>query len=308
MIPINYHHLYYFWITAKAGRIGAAARELYLAQPTLSLQLKQLELTLGNQLLVRSRKGVKLTPEGRIAFEYCERIFSQGAELVSSLKPGQALTPASLRLGVTGPISHHIVLRILDHAYSIDRQVRVSILGGPFSNLREQLQNHKLDLVVSGADFSSQMGVEFRSRLAGSIPIHFVAIPRLKAQVVRFPTDLSRIPVLLMAPDNPVRKDVDMFLCRHRTTVSVAAEIEDSELMRFLALRGHGVAAMDALTVRDDLKLGRLSRLHRKDVGIRQNVWLVCGRHPKPNPVLRRIIQSLMEKFVIRIPVPGGAA
>ncbi|OGR73786.1 MAG: hypothetical protein A2179_03380 [Elusimicrobia bacterium GWC2_63_65] len=300
MIPVNYHHLYYFWITAKAGRIGAAGRQLYLAQPTLSLQLKQLERNLGNKLLVRSRKGVKLTPEGRIAFEYCERIFSQGAELVSALRPGQALIPASLRLGVTGPISHHIVLQILDHVYGIDRQVRVSILGGPFGNLREQLQNHRLDLVVSSADFSSQMGVEFRSRLAGSIPIHFVAVPKLKAQVVRFPTDLSKIPVLLMSPDNPVRKDVDMFLCRHKTSVSTGTETEDSELIRFLALRGHGVAAMDALTVQDDLKLGRLSRLHRKDVGIRQNVWLVCGRHPKPNQILRRILHSLMEKFSIR--------
>ncbi len=300
MIPVNYHHLYYFWITAKAGRIGAASRELYLAQPTLSLQLKQLERTLGKQLLARSRKGVKLTPEGRIAFDYCERIFSQGAELVSALRPGQTLTPASLRLGVTGSISHHIVLQLLDHAYGIDRRVRVSILGGPLNGLREQLESHRLDLVVSSADFSSQMGVEFRSRLAGSIPIYFVAIPKLKAQVGRFPADLSRIPILLMAPDNPVRKDVDLFLCRHKTSVSVGTETEDSELIRFLALRGHGVAAMDALTIRDDIKLGRLMRLHRKDVGIKQNVWFICGRHPKPNPALRRIIQSLMEKFAIR--------
>ncbi|MDO8804876.1 MAG: LysR family transcriptional regulator [Elusimicrobiota bacterium] len=301
MIPINYHHLYYFWITAKAGRIGAASRELYLAQPTLSLQLQQLERTLRKKLLVRSRKGVKLTPEGRIAFDYCERIFSQGAELISALQPGQALTPASLRLGVTGPISHHIVLQILDHTYGINRQVRVSILGGPFNSLREQLENHRLDLVVSSADFSSQMGVEFRSRLAGSIPIYFVAIPRLKAQVARFPMDLSKIPILLMAPDNPVRKDVDLLLCRHKTSVSVGTETEDSELIRFLALRGHGVAAMDALTIRDDLKLGRLMRLHRKDVDIKQNIWFICGRHPKPNPVLRRIIQSLMGKFTIQV-------
>jgi len=300
MIPVNYHHLYYFWVTAKAGRIGAASRELYLAQPTLSLQLKQLELALGQQLLARSHKGVKLTPEGRIAFDYCERIFSQGAELVSALQPGQKL-PASLRLGVTGPISRHVVLQILDHAYGIDRQVRVSILGGQLNNLREQLGNHRLDLVVSGTDFSPQLGVEFRSRLAGAIPICFVAVPRLKAKVGRFPADLFKLPILLMTPDNPVRKEVDLLLCRHQVSVSVETELEDSELIRFLALRGHGVAAMDALTVRDDLKSRRLVKLHRKDLGIKQNIWLVCGRHPKPNPVLRRIIQSLMEKFTIRV-------
>ncbi|MBI4350099.1 MAG: hypothetical protein HY550_01560 [Elusimicrobia bacterium] len=98
-----------------------------------------------------------------------------------------------------------------------------------------------------------------------------------------------------------MRKEVDLFLCRHKIQVAVAAEIEDSELIRFLALRGQGVATMDALTAREDLKSRRLLKLHRKDIGIRQNVWFVCGRHPKPNPVLRRIIQSLMEKFTIRV-------
>lgn len=301
MIPVNYHHLYYFWIIAKTGRIGAASRELYLAQPTLSLQIKQLERSLGNRLFDRNRKGVKLTPEGRIAFDYCERIFSQGAELVAALQPEQALKPAILHLGVAGPISRHVVLQILEHTHGIDRQIRVSILGGPFDNLREQLEKHRLDLVVSNTDFSSQMGVEFRGRLAGAIPVYFMAIPRLKARVVRFPADLSRIPILLMAPENPVRKDVDLFLCRHKISVSVATEIEDSELIRFLALRGQGVATMDALTAREDIRSRRLMRLHRKDVGIRQNVWFVCGRHPKPNPILRRIIQSLMERFTIQI-------
>lgn len=300
MIPVNYHHLYYFWVAAKAGRIGAASRELYLAQPTLSLQLGQLELSLGKRLLSRSRKGVKLTPEGRIAFDYCERIFSQGAELVSALRPGQELKPASLRLGVTGPISRHVVLQIMDHIYKIDRQVRVSILGGQLGALREQMENHRLDLAVSGTDFSSQLGVEFMSRPAGAVPICFVAIPRLRARILRFPADLSKLPMLLMTPDNPVRKEVDQLLCRHKVSVSVDTELEDSELIRFLALRGHGVAALDALTVRDDLRLRRLVKLHRRDVGIKQNVWLVCGRHPKPNPVLRRIMQSLMEKFSIK--------
>ncbi|HBB65877.1 MAG TPA: hypothetical protein DEF68_04490 [Elusimicrobia bacterium] len=301
MIPVNYHHLYYFWIIAKTGRIGAASRKLYLAQPTLSLQMKQLEQSLGNRLFDRNRKGVKLTPEGRIAFDYCERIFSQGAELVAALQPDQAHKPAIMRLGVAGSISRHVVLQILEYTHKINRHIRISILGGPVDNLREQLEKHRLDLVVSNTDFSSQMGLEFRSRLAGAIPIYFMAIPSLKARVARFPSDLSQIPILLMAPENPARKDVDLFLCRHKISASVATEIEDSELIRFLALRGQGVATMDALTAREDIKSRRLMRLHRKDVGIKQNVWFICGRHPKPNPMLRRIIQGLMEKFTIRI-------
>src|SRR5687768_10308501 len=120
MLPINYHHLYYFWATAKAGRIAAAGRALYLAQPTLSLQIKQLERSLGRKLLDRSRKGVRLTPEGRIAFDYCERIFSQGDGLVAAMQPGRTVESAVLRLGVVGPISRHVVLQVMEHAQRLD--------------------------------------------------------------------------------------------------------------------------------------------------------------------------------------------
>ena len=300
MIPINYHHLYYFWITAKTGCIGAASRELYLAQPTLSLQLKQLERFLGNRLFDRSRKGVKLTPEGRITFDYCERIFAQGTELVSALQPGQALKPAVLRLGVTGSISCYVILQIFNHIWELNPQVRINIYRGPSDNLRERLEKHNLDIVVSSTDFSSQMGWEFRSRLAGTIPIYFVATPGLKAMIKRFPAHLSKIPMLLMAAENPVRKDVDIFFCRRKIAVSVAAEIDDTGLIQFLALQGLGAATIDALSVKENLKSQRLIKLHRNDVNIKQNVWFVCGRHPKPNPILRQIIRSLMEQFNIQ--------
>lgn len=301
MLPLNYHHLYYFWITAKAGRISEACRRLLLSQSTLSTQIQQLERSFGKRLLHRSRKGVELSPDGRIAFEYCERIFSQGEELAAALQPGEGIGPSRLRLGVAGSISRHVVAQILERVYGIDRNVRVSILGGAADDIRQRLEKHRLDLVVSNTDFSSELGVEFRSRLVGSIPFHFVAVPKLAREVRRFPSDLANLPMLLMAPENPVRKEVDLFLCRHKVRVSVEAEIEDSELIQSLALRALGVATLGALTVRADLAQGRLVRLDARSSNIRQYVWFICGRHPKPNAALQALMQELMEGFQLRV-------
>lgn len=301
MIPINYHHLYYFWIAAKAGRIGAASRELRLAQPTLSLQLKQLERSLGCLLLERGPRGVKLTPEGRIAFDYCERIFSQGDELAAALQSGGVSGPAVLRLGVTESVSRGAVTQALEHLHKLDAQLRVSILGASAEELRERLGKHRLDLVVSHVDFTPQLGVEFAGRLAGTIPVYFVGAPKVAARVVRFPSDLSRVPVMLMPSENPARKEIDLFLCRHAVAVSVDVETEDAELVRYLALRGKGAAALDALTVRDDLANGRLLKLHPRGPAIKERVWFICGRHPKPNAPLRRAIESLTGRFSLRV-------
>ncbi|MBI5625101.1 MAG: LysR family transcriptional regulator [Elusimicrobia bacterium] len=299
MLPLNYHHLYYFWMTAKAGRISRACQILLLSQSALSMQLQQLERSLAKKLLFRSRKGVSLTPEGRIAFEYCERIFSQGEELAAALQSGDDAAPPRLRLGIANPISRHVVSQILERVYRMAPRLRVGIMGGAHEDLRDRLEKHRLDLVVSNTDFSSQLGVEFRSRLVGTIPIQFVAVPKLGERIVRFPSDLSKLPMLLMAPENPVRKEVDLFLCRHEITVSVEAEIEDFDLLRLLALRGQGIAAVDALTVRQDVERGRLTKLHRKPLGLKEYVWFICGRHPKPNPILHRAMHELMEEFSI---------
>lgn len=301
MIPINYHHLYYFWIAAKAGRIGAASRALRLAQPTLSIQLMQLERSLACRLLDRGPRGVRLTAEGRIAFEYCERIFSQGDELASALSSGGVAGPAVLRLGVVESVPRGAVTQVLEHLHALEPRLRISILGASVDDLRERLGQHRLDLVVSHVDFTPQLGTEFAARLAGTIPVRFVGAPSLAARVRRFPSDLSRVPLMLMAPDNPARKEIDLFLCRHGVAVSVDVETEDAELVRFLALRGKGAAALDALTVRDDLARGRLRLLHPRGPAIKERVWFIRGRHPKPDSSLRRAIDSLAEEFTLRL-------
>ena len=57
MLNLNYHHLYYFWTVARLGSITGAARELNLAQPTLSAQIAQLERRCGCRLLTRGPWG-----------------------------------------------------------------------------------------------------------------------------------------------------------------------------------------------------------------------------------------------------------
>ena len=86
MIPLNYHHMFYFWTAVKRGSITQASRDLYLTQPALSQQLKQLERSLKRELFTRGRGGIVLTKPGRIVFEHCERIFTEGEALSRSLR------------------------------------------------------------------------------------------------------------------------------------------------------------------------------------------------------------------------------
>ena len=85
MIPFNYHHLYYFYVIAKAGSISKACETLYLAQSTLSAQIKLFEKSLRKQLFERQKQRLILTEEGRVVLDYAESIFEIGQEMQDTL-------------------------------------------------------------------------------------------------------------------------------------------------------------------------------------------------------------------------------
>jgi len=69
---LNYHHLLYFWTVARVGSISAASKELALAPPTISNQIRKLEEDLGEELLERSGRKLIRTDMGRIAMRYAD--------------------------------------------------------------------------------------------------------------------------------------------------------------------------------------------------------------------------------------------
>lgn len=73
---MNFEYLQSFYTTVKQNSISKAAQILHLTQPGLSGQLKSLENDLGVKLLIRSNKGVKLTEEGEVVFNYVDTLLS----------------------------------------------------------------------------------------------------------------------------------------------------------------------------------------------------------------------------------------
>lgn len=298
MIPINYHHLYYFWTVARSGSIAAATQRLYLSQPALSGQLKELERSCKARFLERSRKGVALTYEGRVVFERCERIFSEGEELAALIRGGFK-APSILRVGVQPTMSREVVLRMLAFVRDIDKPCRIAIVSGEVETLSAKLKQQAIDLIIANEDCARNMGKDYLSRLVSQLPVYFVANRAVKRQVKRFPADLVQTAMLLRPGENPVRKQVDQYLSRRHVSCRVEADSEDVDLLRRLAIEGRGVAVLSALTVAPDLKSGRLVMLHSSPVGIQEPVWFVCGAQPRASPALRRVIDKLMGEFAV---------
>jgi LysR family transcriptional activator of nhaA len=299
MLNLNYHHLYYFWTVSRLGSITAAARELNLAQPTLSAQIAQLERRCGRRLLTRGPWGARLTPEGETVLSHCRRIFEAGAQLEADIAAGLEAAPRTLRVGAHGAVPRSAVMRVLDAAREADPELRVLVSSGAPVGIEERLESRVLDLAIAALDLSLRLGPDFRGRAVGSIPLVFTAAPSVARRVGRFPKGLAKAPLLLRGPDNPVRKQLEQFLRDRGLSPRIEAQADDAELLRALALAGRGVAALELPSIREDLAAGRLVRLHAGPSGLRETVWLIAPRAGSHRPGLEKAMNALMGRFAL---------
>jgi DNA-binding transcriptional LysR family regulator len=90
---IELRHLRYFMMVAEELHFGRAAERLHMAQPPLSLQIRQLETRLGFQLFYRTQRSVVITEAGQVFLEECQKIFWQ---LEQAIRSGQQVSRGEL--------------------------------------------------------------------------------------------------------------------------------------------------------------------------------------------------------------------
>ncbi len=288
-IDLNYHHLYYFWICARAGRVTAAARELHLSQSALSLQLGSLERALGRALFNRTRSGLELTAGGRLVFEHCERIFAHGAALSAALKAGAETRSTEIRLGISAALGREAALTFIDRLAAV-RGASVNVFVGPRDDIRERLQRRRLDIAVAGVDLAAPLGASFRSRRVGILPLNFFAAPSLAAALSGFPRKGQEIPMLFRTQDYSPRRDVERWLRERGVRPRTVAESEDADLLQTLARQGRGAAALHRVAAKRDLESGALKRLGPANTGLTHEIWVMAPASEPVEPVLREAV------------------
>jgi LysR family transcriptional activator of nhaA len=105
MTTLNYRHLHYFWVVAKEGGFARAADRLGMAVQTISAQVKELEKTLGHQLLKPQGRGFALTEAGETAFARAEEIFRIGQALPGEVREAASHKSVRLAVGLSDGIS-----------------------------------------------------------------------------------------------------------------------------------------------------------------------------------------------------------
>jgi LysR family transcriptional activator of nhaA len=238
---LNYNHLYYFWIVAREGSIARAAEELMVSQPTISVQLKELETAFGHRLFDRVGRGLELTGAGRIALNYANEIFTLGQEMTNALEHQPAGRPLKLSVGILDVIPKPVVRQLLEPALRLSQPLRLICREDKADRLLADLAAHRTDMVLSDAPIGTAVQVQGFNHLLGESGVSFFASAELARRLKRgFPKSLNGAPVLLPTDHTQVRRSLSMWFDSRRIHPIVAAEFDDSALMFWFGQSGLG--------------------------------------------------------------------
>lgn len=239
---INYHHLYYFWLTVKLGTISAAAEALHLTRPTVAAQIKELEKSVGQTLLEKQGRRLVLTEFGTHVHRYADEIYSIGNELREFVKAGHGKNRKRFVVGLSDVVPKHIAFELLKPALHMKQRPRTVCREGKTNQLIADLALHKLDLVISDAPASPTLDFKVYNHKLGECGLSMLASPNLaKKHRKQFPHSLTNAPCLLPTDHTAVRRALDVWLDDNSIFPEIVAEFEDSALLKVFGQAGEGI-------------------------------------------------------------------
>ncbi len=288
MAFLNFHHLRYFRAIASEQSLSRAAKKLNLSAPALSVQLKQLEESLGHTLFERRSSGLVLTEAGRVALDYAESIGRAGEELVDVMRNQLKAGMQVFRVGAVATLSRNFLLQFLKPA--LHRQnVEVVVRTGGLRDLLVKLHAHQVDLVLSNEAVRRDAETPCHSHMLAEQPVSLVGLPAMKKRRLRFPEDFSDVPVLLPSTESMIRSGFDRLLAMANVRARVIAEVDDMATLRLMAREGEGFALVPPVVVKDEIERGELVETHRI-TQLKETFYAITPSRRFPNPIAGELV------------------
>ncbi|MDH5668173.1 MAG: transcriptional activator NhaR [Nitrospira sp.] len=289
---LNYHHLLYFWSVAKHGTVTKASEELRLAQPTISGQIRMLELSLGEQLFVRTGRRLALTEMGQVVFKYAEDIFATGQEMLNAVKGQGSGRPARLIVGIADVVPKPLGTQFLKSALKLDQPTHLVCLEDKLPRLLADLASHRLDLVISDTPAPSNLKMPTYSHPMGESGVTLFGTPKLAAQYRRgFPQSLHGAPILLPTPNAMLRRLVDQWLLHHQLHPAIIGEFDDSITLKVFGQDGYGIFPGATAMEQEICRQYQVRTIGRLD-SLTEHFYAITVERRLKHPAILAIVQA----------------
>lgn len=245
----------------RARSFHAAARNLGLSQPSLSLAVKNLEDILDTRLLVRSRKGVDLTPAGEKLFHFSERLVSEVEGIEGRIRyPDQPMI-GTVNIGTFATVTSYLLPKFLLEMARKYPKLSLGVTTLRADELAPALATRRCHFVIGTVEFEQKSITQYELY---QDHFGFFASPAL----TRAGRQEAPLIYVAQARDSEGRT-IEEILAEARLNRGHLYDVDNFESVRALVVEGLGIGILPLRLAEPYLKSGKLSALQMPELGKR---------------------------------------
>jgi LysR family cyn operon transcriptional activator len=231
-------HIRYLQAVADHQNFTRAAEALHVSQPTLSQQIRQLEDTLGAQLLDRSGRAVRLTDAGEVYLRHARRALQDLDAGRRAIHDVQDLSRGGLRLAVTPTFTAYLIGPLLAQFNVLHPGITVSLAETTQDRIEAALADDLLDIGIAFDDIRSP-DIEGEALFVETLSLTVGTVHRCAAQAAPLSArDMEKESFVLLNGDFATRRYVDQYCRQQRIEPRVAIEVNSLSAVVEIVRRG----------------------------------------------------------------------
>lgn len=228
-----------FYVVAKHKHMTRASEELCISQPAISQSIKKLEEQIGGTLFLRSNKGMELTSEGKMFYEYVKGALELINNAENEFTSFKDLSKGEIKIGASTTLTKIILMDAVKSFHKDYPNVEINITNDLTSNLILDLQKGKLDFIIFNEGNVKETNV--KSEKIRSIKQGFIYNPDYYTDDIKCLDDLNNYPLVLQKKESNSRKFLDAFALRNNVILNAKTEIVSQDLVTEFVNAGLGI-------------------------------------------------------------------
>ena len=294
----NLYQLTTFVTVISEGSMTAAADKLYLTQPAVSQQIRNLEEDLGVELMVRGVRQIKATPQGEVLYEYAKKIIHLTQQAEIAIKSIGNQMKGQLSIGTLNSIGLQLMSPIVGRLMRHNPDLMLKVAYDTGEELIKGFKKSQYDVIIlpeTKTEFNSELeNCEQKFLLKEEMWLVGSSKDEKMPQQIQS-KDLNNFPLVSFTEEFPHFNSLLQEKLRNSNT-NVIFESSNVGTLKRVIEAGLGWGFLPAHSVKKQVRSGRLNRVYVKDLSYELDLMYYYKKNSESRALVEVFYQTLFQQ------------
>lgn len=228
-----------FYTVAKNKHMTKASEELCISQPAISQSIKKLEEQIGGTLFLRSNKGMELTSESKMFYDYVKRALELIDNAEKEFTSFKDLSKGEIKIGISTTLTKIILMKTIKNFHKDYPKININVVNDLTNNLILDLQKGKLDFIIYNQSDVKETNLTLS--VIAKLKQGFIYNPEYFKDNISSLDELNKFPLILQKKEANTRKFLDSYLLKNNIVLKPNMEVVSQDLITEFTDAGLGI-------------------------------------------------------------------